>query len=73
MSWETGWIVWAVVTGGSFAVMEWLTLRRHETLSETLRRWLGVAPRKPWRRVGVPAFVAVVLGFAAWFIPHIVL
>lgn len=72
MSWETVWIVWLAVASVSFGVLEWVTIRKGQTLSENLRRWLGVEPRKPWRKVGIPAFAAVVLGFAAWFIPHIV-
>lgn len=72
MTWEIAWVIWLTVTGFSFAVLEWVTFRRHETLSENLRRWLGVEPRKPWRRIAIPAFIAVVLGFTAWFVPHIV-
>lgn len=71
MSWSTAWIIWLTVTAFSFAVLEWVTFRKQQTLSENLRRWLGVEPRKPWRRVGIPAFMAVMLGFVAWFVPHI--
>lgn len=72
MNWSAVWVVWLSVAAVSFAALEWITFRRHQTLSENLRRWLGIEPRKPLRRLGVPAFIAVVLGFAAWFIPHIV-
>lgn len=72
MTWEKGWIVWLVTVAVTFSLMEWVTVRKHETLSENLRRWLGVEPRRSIRRVGIPAFIAVVLGTAAWFIPHIV-
>lgn len=72
MNWSTAWIIWLTVTAFSFGVLEWVTFRRHETLSENVRRWLGIEPRKPWRRIGLPAFIAVMLGFTAWFIPHIV-
>lgn len=72
MTWEIGWIVWAAFTLASFAVLEWLTIRRGQTLSANLRRWMGVEPRKPWRHIGIATFVGAVLAFVAWFIPHIV-
>jgi hypothetical protein len=44
------------------------------TLSWTLRRWLGVEPRKPRRYVLVPLFLAIlsaVIGGAVWLAIHI--
>lgn len=71
MSWSAVWAVWLAVMAISFGVLEWVTLRRHETLSENMRRWLGIEPPKPWRRVSVALFTGAVIGFAAWFVPHI--
>lgn len=71
MSWSAAWIIWLAVTAVSFGALEWVTLQKRETLSENLRRWLGIDPPKPWRHMGVAAFTSVVLGFAAWFVPHI--
>jgi hypothetical protein len=68
------WITWAVVSLASFTVLEAIALlngRSPDTLSEYLRRWLGVDPPSRARRIGVPLFLAVVLGFVAWFVPHI--
>lgn len=73
MNWSAAWIVWLAVTAASFGLLEWATFRKHQTLSENLRHWLGVEPRKRWRRIGIPAFATAVLVFAAWFIPHIII
>lgn len=69
-TWAIAWIVWLVVAGASFGVMEWLSGR--ETLSANLRRWLGIDPPKPWRPITIPLFAGAVAAFAAWFAPHIV-
>ena len=75
MNWTVTWAIWLVVVAGSFAVLEGLALRDSrtgDTLSENTRRWLGIEPAHRIRRVAVPAFVAVLVGFVVWFIPHIV-
>lgn len=69
------WIAWLVVCLGGFAVLETLALinrRRGDTLSENIRRWLGIDPPNPVARIGIPAFVGVLVIFLIWFIPHIV-
>ncbi|MGH3096955.1 MAG: hypothetical protein ACRDMV_13270 [Streptosporangiales bacterium] len=66
-------IIWASVVGAFlavFGVFEGLALHNDtagDTLSETLRRWLGIVPHKPWRTAGVAVFVA----FLVWFGLHI--
>ncbi|HZM83758.1 MAG TPA: hypothetical protein VFC19_49195 [Candidatus Limnocylindrales bacterium] len=71
MSWPLVWAAWLLTVAVSFAGLEWLSGK--ETLSATTRRWLGVDPPKPWRRTSIVLFMSAVLGFAAWFVPHIVL
>jgi hypothetical protein len=70
------WVAWLVAAAVSFAALEGYALytpRPGDTLSENLRRWLGIAPPRPWRHVGAVGFVAALVGFVAWFGPHIVL
>lgn len=70
------WIVWGAVTLVSFLALEAVALGNKydgDTLSENIRRWLGIDPPRPVRQVAVPLFVSVVVGFIAWFIPHLVL
>ncbi|HZN76039.1 MAG TPA: hypothetical protein VFC00_30780 [Micromonosporaceae bacterium] len=71
MTWPLVWAVWLVTFAVTFALMEWLSGK--ETLSATTRRWLGIDPPQPWRRTSIVLFASAVTGFAAWFIPHIVL
>lgn len=69
------WITWAAIALGGFAILETIALanrREGDTLSENIRRWLGITPPNPRRRILVPAFVAGLLVFVVWFIPHIV-
>lgn len=70
--WATVWAVWLLVTAISFGVLEWLSWRDDATLSAVLRRWLGVDPPRPWRRVAVAVFVNALTAFVAWFVPHVV-
>ena len=68
------WITWAAVTVVSFAVLEAIAIlngRSPDTLSENIRRWIGVEPQSRTRLIGVPLFLAVLFGFVAWFVPHI--
>lgn len=72
---DSAWIALLAAAAGVFAVLETIALaNRHEgdTLSEAIRRWLGVTPSRAGRRVSVGLFVAGLLGFVAWFVPHIV-
>lgn len=66
---ELAWAAWAVGSLGSFLALEALALldEKRPTLSSTLRRWLGIDPRRPWALAGV----AVALGAGAWFGVHI--
>lgn len=70
-------LVWALWLGGLlafFGVAEGLSLANKlpgDTFSETLRRWLGLEPRKPWRQWGMLAFTVLFGGFAVWFEAHI--
>lgn len=69
------WIAWVIVSLGGFALLETIALinrRRGDTLSENIRRWLGIDPPNPIARIGIPAFAAVLIIFVIWFIPHIV-
>jgi hypothetical protein len=71
--WATIWAVWLVIVAVSFAVLETIALVRKadgDTLSENTRTWIGV--RRGWKSAGVLGFMAVLVGFVIWFIPHIV-
>lgn len=72
MTWETAWVIWLAVTAVSFVVLETVALVKGETLSEVTRRWLGVDPPKPWRRLTIGLFASLVTALAEWFVPHIV-
>lgn len=70
--WDITWGAWAAGTLVSFGIIEAAALIHHHpdrTLSDRLRAWLGIDPRRRWVSLGVAAF----LGFFAWFIPHILL
>ncbi|MEV0616176.1 hypothetical protein AB0I81_22875 [Nonomuraea sp. NPDC050404] len=72
---EWMWIAWLAIAAGGFAVLETVALinrRRGDTLSENIRRWLGITPPSVQRRIAVPVFVAVLVAFICWFLPHIV-
>lgn len=74
MNWNTVWLAWMTLVAVSFAILEGAAImsrRTGDTLSETIRRWLGIEPGRPVRRIAVPAFVVVLIGFVAWFLPHI--
>jgi hypothetical protein len=76
-----GWLYAAatalIILGGSFWAIESPGLKPGKgslTLSWTLRRWLGVEPRKPRRYLLVPVFLTVlaaVVGGAVWLAVHI--
>lgn len=60
------WFAWAMI----FVVFETIAIfNRHkgDTLSENLKKLLGIFPLRPWSVVGI----SIVLGFAVWFGWHI--
>ncbi|MEV4474657.1 hypothetical protein [Nonomuraea sp. NPDC049504] len=68
------WMVWAALSVGSFLILEFAALantRENDTLSENLRRWLGLDPPRPVRKILAPLFIAGLVGFVVWFVPHI--
>jgi len=70
------WILWGAVSFISFLALEVIALTSKpdtDTLSAFLRRALGVDPAQPIRQVTIPLFVATIVGFIAWSVPHIVL
>lgn len=69
---DYAWAAWIGVAGVTFAALEYVAIKRSglhgpDTLSSTLRRWLGVEPRRPWAMAGVAFFV----GFGAWIALHL--
>ncbi|MFD8531518.1 hypothetical protein ACFV0L_29270 [Streptosporangium canum] len=70
------WITWAASSLIGFCVLEFVALtnkRESDTLSENLRRWLGISPPRPVKRYAIPVFVGGLVGFVIWFVPHIAL
>ncbi len=77
---EWYWIAWVAVTVVLFAIPEaWAIIngdverkdKQGDTLSEYVRKWLGIHPPKPTRRrVIVPLFIMGLVGLVAWLIPH---
>jgi hypothetical protein len=65
------WITWAAATVVVFVALA--NRRKGDTLSKNLRRWLGINPLRPVKRYTIPVFVAGLVGFVVWFVPHIVL
>ncbi len=71
--WGRIWTIWLLLAAVSFAVLETIGLinrRPGDTLSENTRRWLGTD--RTWRTWGALSFVAALVGFVVWFVPHIV-
>lgn len=71
--WARIWAVWLVLVAASFAVLETIGLadrRPGDTLSENTRRWLRTD--RGWKSAGPLAFIAALVGFVIWFVPHIV-
>lgn len=69
MNADAVWIIWVGVAGVSLVGLELWGLRRPGgTFSETLRRWLGLEPRRWWR----PLTTAVFLGGLVVLAVHIV-
>lgn len=84
MSFTVAWIIWLAATIVTFGVLELMAIRQSAlarstggvdqrgTLSENLRRWLGVDPPRPWRRVAAAAFASGLTALVNWLVPHIV-
>jgi hypothetical protein len=71
--WATVWGFWLALVAVTFTVLESIALARREpgdTLSENTRTWLGTD--KKWKTWGALGFVVALVGFVAWFVPHIV-
>ncbi|OKI45101.1 hypothetical protein [Micromonospora sp. CB01531] len=72
-TWARIWGWWVVLFAVSFALLEGIALAKKpegDTLSENTRKWLGIRDGK-WRTPGVFAFIVALVGFVAWFVPHI--
>ncbi len=73
--WDAVWAAWAVLVAASFALIEGRAIGTHHydrTLSERLRAWLGLGPRRPWRHVAAWLFLTALGAFCTWFAAHIV-
>lgn len=77
MSWGTVWLAMTIAAGGwlaAFGVFEGVALaerRTDRTYSVWIRRALGITPPRWYRRLAATTFAAVLIGFVAWFVPHI--
>lgn len=57
-----------------FLTIEGIAIATHNmagTLSEHLRKWLGIYPVKPWRKLGGFAFTVLVIGGGGVLVWHI--
>lgn len=73
---DWAWAAWGLAVLATFAVLEGIALlnrRDGDTLSEHLRRWLGIDPANERRKAAVPLFIAAVVALAAWLIPHLLM
>lgn len=72
MSSEWIWGIWLLVAALTFGGLEaWAILgkqREPKTLTEVLRRWLGVQPKRWWRGIASAGLVAG----ASWLVLHLV-
>ncbi|MFY1688165.1 hypothetical protein [Plantactinospora sp. WMMB782] len=71
--WAFIWKIWLFLAAVSFAVLEGISLVQRkpgDTLSENTRRWIRTD--KGWKSAGPIAFMAALVAFVVWFIPHIV-
>lgn len=72
-TWARIWAIWLVVVAASFAILEGIALVKRkpgDTLSENTRRWIRTD--KGWKSAGPLAFMAALIAFVVWFLPHIV-
>jgi hypothetical protein len=73
-TWGFLWIAWALTSLGSFLVIELIAIFTHRmdrTLSDNLRRALGIYPIRPWRKLGGVLFASVPSALLAVLIWHI--
>lgn len=73
-TWGWVWIIWAAGALASFLIIELtavFTNHMERTLSEELRRWLGIYPVRPWRKLGGVLFASLLLAAVGVFIWHI--
>jgi hypothetical protein len=69
------WIAWGVGSLAVFGILEFAALKSPavgDTLTENIRRWLGIEPPSRQRQIAVPVFLGAVVSFVAWFVLHIV-
>lgn len=72
---ENYWAAFLALAAAGFAIWEGVALaarRTDRTLSYKIREWLGIDPQRPHRVAASVVFVLLLVGFVAWFIPHIV-
>jgi hypothetical protein len=65
------WIVWAILSGGGFTVLEAQAVRSGQvgnTLSVHWRRLFGIHPERPWS----PVTKMMICGLLQWLIIHII-
>lgn len=66
------WGIWAVIVIVSFGALEaWAILGKSgepKTLTEILRRWMGIQPRRWWRTAASIGLLA----FLAWLALHLI-
>jgi hypothetical protein len=73
-TWGIVWMIWAGGALVSFLIIELTAVFTHHmdrTLSRNLRRWLGIYPVKPWRKLGGALFSSVLLALVGLLIWHI--
>lgn len=73
-NWGWLWAIWATLALAGFFVIELDAVFTHHlerTLSDNLRKWLGIYPPKPWRKLGGLLFATGLLAGAAVLVWHI--
>ena len=73
-TWAVAWIIWAGLALGGFFLLEFTAIGEHHmerTLSENIRRWLGIYPVRRWRRLGGLLFAGILGTLVTVFIWHI--
>lgn len=68
------WAIWLASVAVSFGVLEGIALlnkKDGDTLSENTRKWIGLKENGVKRVAGASIFAGTILGFATWFVVHI--
>lgn len=68
------WPIFTVVALLAFAIPEAIGIineGKGGSYTESIKKWLGVDPSKTSRRVGSTIFIAALVLFTIWFVPHI--